>query len=152
MTESVPVAEARVGTMITSGPRRSGFAEWNRFAAVNDEFVPIHMDDEEGRRAGYPGAIGMGRLQWSYAHNLLRDWLAGSGRIVSIALRFRGPNLKDSVFEVRGRVTAIRDEAAERVVELDLWIEDADGTVLVPGSAAVAVPHLSVRADRPVLR
>jgi acyl dehydratase len=143
MSMSTAVADAEVGTTIASAPRTSGFAEWNRFAAVNDEFVPIHMDDEDGRRAGYPGAIGMGRLQWSYAHNLLRDWLAGHGRIVSVSLQFRGPNLKDSVFEVKGRVTAVRDVDAERVVDLDLWIEDGDGRVLVPGSATVAVPLAS---------
>ncbi|MDQ7909358.1 MaoC/PaaZ C-terminal domain-containing protein [Phytohabitans sp. ZYX-F-186] len=128
--------DARVGETFTTGFRRAGFAEWNRFAAVNDEFVPIHMDDAEGRAAGYPGAIGMGRLQWSYVHNLLRDWLAGDGRIVSVALRFTGPQLKDVEFAPFGRVTAIRGEEAD----LDVWIEDAEGATLASGTATVTLP------------
>lgn len=131
--------EAVEGDTFASATRTSGFAEWNRYAAVNDEFVPIHMDDDEGRRAGYPGAIGMGRLQWSYVHNMLRSWLADEGRIVAVSLQFRGPNLKGSAFTCRGRVVAVRHDGGERLLDCEVWIEDGDGTVLVPGTASVAV-------------
>ncbi|WP_051214976.1 MaoC/PaaZ C-terminal domain-containing protein [Granulicoccus phenolivorans] len=96
---------AQVGDTISSGRRASGPAEWNRYAAVNDEFVPIHMDDAAGRAAGYPGAIGMGRLQWSYVHVFLREWLAGAGRIRELSLQYRRPALKDAEFEVVATVT-----------------------------------------------
>lgn len=132
--------EVQVGDGFTWGPRTTGFAEWNRFAAVNDEFVPIHMDDDEGRRAGYPGAIAMGRLQWSYIHRVLRDWIPDGGRIVSVALQFRGPTLRDVPFQVCARVTDVRAEANECRLDVDVWIEDADGKVLAPGRATVAVP------------
>lgn len=132
--------ELEPGHELAAGPRRGGFAEWNRYAAVNDEFVPIHMDDEAGRAAGYPGAIMMGRLQWSYAHRLLREWLPPSGRIVSVALRFRGPVLRDALFDVKARVVAVRTEADERRADLDVWVEDETGTVLASGTATVAVP------------
>lgn len=133
-----------VGGLLAAGPRRTGFAEWNRFAAVNDEFVPIHMDDEEGRRAGYPGAIAMGRLQWSYVHRMLRDHLPEGGRIVAASLQFRGPTLRDVPFDVKARVTAVRRVDAEQHVDLDVWIEDASGTVLAPGSATVAMPDTGI--------
>ena len=61
--------------------RKTDFPHWNRFAAVNDEFVPIHMDDEHGRTAGFPSAIGMGNLVWSYFHRMLRDLIGPEGRI-----------------------------------------------------------------------
>jgi acyl dehydratase len=140
MTEPAKARQAEVGDTFSSGPRLTGFAEWNRFAAVNDEFVPIHMDDAEGQRAGYPSAISMGRLQWSYVHNLLRAWLAEDGRIVSVSLRFRGPVLKGAAFDTKARVTAIRHEPGERLLDVDVWVEDADGVVLAPGKATVAVP------------
>ncbi len=128
-----------VGQVIASGPRRTGFAEWNRFAAVNDEFVPIHMDDDEGRKAGYPGAIAMGRLQWSYVHRLLRDWLPDEGRIVSVSLQFRGPTLRDALFDVKAKVLAIRPVGSEQLVDLEVWVEDEVGTVLAPGTATAAL-------------
>jgi acyl dehydratase len=131
--------EIAVGQIVTAGPQRTGFPEWNRFAAVNDEFVPIHMDDEEGRRAGYPRAIAMGRLHWSYAHRMLREWQP-QGRVVALSLQFRRPTLRDAPFEVKARVTGLRGEAEERLIDVELWIEDAEGTVLAPGTATVAVP------------
>lgn len=131
--------QARVGDRFSTGPRTTGFAEWNRFAAVNDEFVPIHMDDAEGRLAGYPSAISMGRLQWSYVHNLLRSMLAGEGRIISVELRFRSPVLKGAAFDTKALVTAIRHDRGEKVIDVDVWIEDGDGVVLAPGKATLAV-------------
>ncbi|MFJ9390816.1 MaoC family dehydratase [Nocardioides sp. NPDC101246] len=131
--------EVTVGDRISTGPRRTGYPEWNRFAAVNDEFVPIHMDDEEGRRAGYPGSIAMGRLLWSYAHRLLRDWQP-EGRVVALSLRFRGPVLRDAPFELRATVTGVREQQGERLVDVDLSIEDEAGSVLAPGTATVTLP------------
>jgi acyl dehydratase len=129
-----------VGQVVVAGPRRTGFAEWNRFAAVNDEFVPIHMDDDEARKAGYPFAIAMGRLQWSYVHRMLRDWLPDDGRIVAVSLQFRGPTLRGELFDVKAKVTRVRPVGHEQLVDLEVWIEDAKGKVLAPGTATVALP------------
>jgi acyl dehydratase len=119
----------------------TGFAEWNRFAAVNDEFVPIHMDDEEGRRAGYPAAIAMGRLQWSYVHRMLREHLAEGARIVEVSLQFRGPTVRGVPFTVNATVTDVRAEGGEELVDLTVNISDVDGAVLALGTASVAVPR-----------
>ena len=40
-----------VGDEIPTFTRKTGLDIWNRYAAVNDEFIPIHMDDEAGRDA-----------------------------------------------------------------------------------------------------
>src|ERR1700759_5756309 len=102
MTESSSARTAQAGDTLPTFERTTGFAAWNRYAAVNDEFVPIHMDDEAGRAAGYPSAFGVGNLQVSYLHNLVRDWLDGRGRIVAISGQFRGPNLKGQTGTARG--------------------------------------------------
>ena len=122
--------------------RTTGFHNWNRYAAVNDEFVPIHMDDDAGRAQGFPGAFGMGNLMWSYLHNLVRDWMGDDGRIVTMGCSFRSPNLRDMTIEARGRVTAVRDEGDERLVDLELAVVDHNQpeTVLVPATATVAFP------------
>ena len=69
------LAPVTVGEELPVFTRTTGFPVWNRFAAVNDEFVPIHMDDTAGQAAGMPGAFGMGNLQLAYLHNLVREWL-----------------------------------------------------------------------------
>jgi hypothetical protein len=56
----VVVEELSVGQRIPAFTRATGFPVWNRYAAVNDEFIPIHMDDTVGQAAGMNGAFGMG--------------------------------------------------------------------------------------------
>ena len=129
-----------VGQEIPPFERMSGFHAWNRFAAVNDEFVPIHMDDEAGRNAGYPGAFGMGNLQVAYLHAVLRQWIGDEGRIVAVSCQFRAPNLRGLRTVARGRVTAVRDEGGQTFVDLDVWTETEEGTALAPGKATVVLP------------
>jgi acyl dehydratase len=137
MAEMTRGESVRAGEELPSFVRTTGFHNWNRYAAVNDEFVPIHMDDEAGRAAGYPTAFGMGNLQWSYLHNLVREWLGDDGEILSLKCQFRAPNTKDMTVTARGVVTAVREESGRVLADLDIWTEDADGKKLAPGSATV---------------
>lgn len=137
MTELMRPADVAVGDAIAPQRRRSGFGSWNRYAAVNDEFVPIHMDEEAGRAAGLPGAIGMGNLQLAYLHNVVRDWLGERGRIERLECRFRAPNTRGQEVTARGVVTAVERGDDGVRVELDVWTEDEAGQRLAPGRCVV---------------
>jgi acyl dehydratase len=142
MTTDHPAPPApEVGFELPPFTRTVDFANWNRYAAVNDEFVPIHMDDDAGRDAGYPGAFGMGNLQIAYLHLLLRGWMGvEQGRIVELSCQLRGPTLKHERVTARGRVTAVRRDGDEQVVELEVWTEGREGQRIAPGHAVVALP------------
>jgi len=134
-------ADLEVGQELPTFVRTVDFANWNRYAAVNDEFVPIHMDDEAGRAAGYPGAFGMGNLQIAYLHLLLRQWMGiDRGRIVALSCQLRGPTLKGEQVTAHGRITAVRPEGDEVFVDLDVWTTGREGQVIAPGTATVALP------------
>jgi acyl dehydratase len=133
-------ADVVVGDELPPFTRVTGLANWNRYAAVNDEFVPIHMDDEAGKAAGYPTAFGMGNLQWSYLHNVIREWGGADVRILKIACQFRAPNVKGQEVTAHGTVTAVRQDGDRRVVELNLRTQTQDGTILAPGTATVSLP------------
>ena len=139
MTNHPAVLDAAVGDPVPPFSRTTDLATLNRYAAVNYEFVPIHMDDEEGRKAGYPRAFGMGNLSTAYLLNALREWIGEEGTIRSLSVQFRRANLRDTTIRATGRVTAIRDERGERVIDLEVWTEDDEGR-LAPGSATVSVP------------
>jgi acyl dehydratase len=119
--------------------RHTGPAEWARFAAVNNEFVPIHLDDEAARRAGFSEAIGMGRLQWAYLHNMLRDWLDDRGYIIAVSVQMRAPNAKGATLATNGVVTDVRDMGDETEADLDVSVEDQDGVTLAIGTATVSL-------------
>jgi acyl dehydratase len=137
MSQSTSARDAKVGDELPTLTRTTAFHNWNRYAAVNDEFVPIHMDDEAGRAAGYPTAFGMGNLQWSYLHNVLRGWLGDDGRIVAMGVQFRAPNTKGMTVTAHATVTGIREEAGKKLIDLEVWTDDQDGNKLAPGTATV---------------
>jgi hypothetical protein len=83
-----------------------------------------------------PGAFGPGNLLVSYLHALVRDWMGESGRLVSISAQFRKPNTKGTVTG-GGAVTSVEHSEEQTVVGLELWLKDADGDLLAPGSAVV---------------
>lgn len=139
MTQSDNARTAAVGDTLPSFQRETGFHNWNRYAAVNDEFVPIHMDDEAGRAAGYPTAFGMGNLQWAYLHNLLRNWLGNDGRISTLEVQFRAPNTKGMTVTAHGTVRSVREDSGARELDVDVWTEDGDGNKLAPGTATVVL-------------
>jgi acyl dehydratase len=128
-------AGASIGTFV----REAGFATWNRYAAVNDEFVPIHMDDEAGRAAGMESAFGMGNLQWAYLHNIVRQWAGDSGHILELSCQFRKPNLKGKV-TATGVVKDVTEVDGGTKVTLVIWTEDGSGDKLAPGTAVVFLP------------
>jgi acyl dehydratase len=134
-------SELTVGAEIPVFQRATGLQNWNRYAAVNDEFVDFHMDDEAGRAAGFPTAFGMGNLQWSYLHSLLRAWIGDEGRIVRLSCQFRSPNVRNQIVSARGKITAIRAEGTETIVELEIWTENDSGQAMAPGEATVAIPR-----------
>jgi acyl dehydratase len=134
MSASVDV---KVGDTLPEFIRKTSFDNWNRYAAVNEEFVPIHMDSEAARANGLPGAIGMGNLQWAYLHNVVREWLGERGRILKMSCQFRSPNLQDQVVTATGQVTEVRPTDAGTEVTLDVWTADQDGNKLAPGVCTV---------------
>ena len=48
-----------VGQLLPTYERRTDLMNWNRFAAVNDEFVHVHMDDEAAKARGEKGVLGI---------------------------------------------------------------------------------------------
>ena len=138
MNATLDIDRLRVGDEIPSFVRTTGLENWNRFAAVNDEFVPIHMEADAARSAGFPTAIGMGNLQSAYLHAMIRDWLRGRGRLVNLSCQFRSPNTRGMTVSARGRITSIESPPIGRGAVLEIWIEDQDGNRLAIGAATVA--------------
>jgi len=125
------------GYHVPSLTRTTGFHNWNRYAAVNSEFVDIHMDDSAGQRAGYPGAIGMGNLVIAWFHVMFDEWLGGNGRLVEFSGQFRSPALKGDTITCSATVTAVRDDGGTTRIELDLDATNQRGETLMPGKAMV---------------
>ena len=140
VTPTLDYRAVQIGDQLPPFVRTTGFAEWNRYAAVNDEFIPIHMDDDAGRAAGNAGgAFGMGNLRVSYVLNMLRQWAGDDGEITSLSVQYRKINQKGDVLRAVGEVTGKEVVDGIAVVRLKVDVVDQDGQSTTPGEATVVV-------------
>jgi acyl dehydratase len=129
-----------VGQHLPEFTRKTDFDNWNRFAAVNDEFISVHMDDEMARAMGQPGAIGMGNLRWTYLLNALRDWAGDEAEILAMNVQFRGTNLKNDVLRTRAVIAEKKTENGRNLVIIDLDVLNQNNETTTPGQATIALP------------
>ncbi len=140
MAVNVTYDSLNVGDAMPEWSRETDFMNWNRYAAVNDEFVYIHMDDEAGKAAlNEQGAFGMGNLRYTYMLNALRDWLGDEARIMECGLRYRARNQKRDVLTVTGTITDKTLEDGMQLVHLEMNVVNQDGDSTSPGHAVVAL-------------
>lgn len=129
--------------------RTTGFAHWNRYAAVNDEFIDIHMDAAAARAAGQPDVFGMGNLRVGYQHAALHQWLAGRGDIASYSCQFRALNFLGDELTVWGRVTTTTPAA----IDVELGVANQKGDETTPATASMVVfgetPAMPAVPERP---
>ncbi|MDX1882225.1 MaoC/PaaZ C-terminal domain-containing protein [Mycolicibacterium sp. 120270] len=140
MTSPLDYESIQIGDQIPPFVRTTHFTEWNRYAAVNDEFIPIHMDDEAGRAAGNEnGAFGMGNLRLAYLVNMLRAWIGDDGEIRSLTAKYRSMNQKGDELRCIGEVTGKEIVDGVALIHLDVDVVDQNGNSTTPGQATVAL-------------
>jgi acyl dehydratase len=117
--------------------RETGFEYWNRYAAVNDEFIPIHMYDEAGQAAGYPTAFGMGNLTWSYIHLAIHSWFGDTAVIARVAGQFRNAVIRGTVLSVEGEVASTEEQGSTVTRTLQITVKNQQGELIAPVEATV---------------
>jgi acyl dehydratase len=150
--QRITLPSPEVGQTMAPWSRRTDIQSWNRYAAVNDEFLYFHMEDEAGIAAGNPrGAFGMGNLRFAYLHNALLATFGDSAIIEEVACQFRAVNQKGDVLTVVGTVTAVTRTGEAVAVSLSLDVIDAGGRSTCPATARVLIPAGSGHLDRDAL-
>ena len=128
-----------VGDELAPFVRVTDFPEWNRYAAVNDEFIDVHMSADAAQAAGQPDVFGMGNLRIAYAHNLLHDWLDGRGDVAEFACQFRGLNFRADELTTWGRVTAVDERDGLRCADVEIGVRNQAGDETMPATATVVL-------------
>jgi acyl dehydratase len=142
MTVKVYFEDLSIGDQMPRWSRQTNFMHWNRYAAVNDEFVPFHMDDEDGRKAGnQQGAFGMGNLRYAYLVNALRDWIGDEAEVREIGCQYRAINQKNDTLSVVGEVVETTVVDGENRVKLTTNVMNQHGEATCPGHAVVVLPN-----------
>jgi acyl dehydratase len=110
-----------------------------KYATASGFLAPRFTDDEGARKEGLPGIILPGNMSLGLLTRLVTDWLGASGaQLTRIGTTYRQPVQPDRTLTLQGFVTHM--QAADRTVELDVWVENEDGERLVIGTASVRFP------------
>jgi len=110
------------------------------FAAIARDPNPIHWDRGEVAARGLGDRlINQGPTNLGYVCNMLVAW-AGPASLRDLRVRFTANVFDGDAVVAGGVVTAVREEAGERLAECEVWLDRADGTRTVAGTAIVAVP------------
>ena len=112
------------------------------FSAATYNGHRIHYDKRWAREVeGYDDVLVQGPLQAALLARALTDWIGGRGRLVKFSVQNRAVALPGQVLAFGGVVTAKAAGAFPDYGLVDLDIAGTrDDTVLMPGTATVALP------------
>jgi hydroxyacyl-ACP dehydratase HTD2-like protein with hotdog domain len=110
------------------------------FSAATYNGHRIHYDKDWARdREGYDDILVQGPLQAALLARAVTDWIGGAGRLVEYSVQNRAIALPGQPLAFDGTVTGKRLADGAGLVDLDIAAR-RDDTVLMPGTATVALP------------
>lgn len=138
MSDVLDLESLAIGTALRPAVRVPTREQCVRYAGAANDFSPIHYDDGNARERGFPGVIVHGLLKASLLGELLESWSAPHGGWVRrLATRYQGIDLPGRPLICQAKVTGKSVSADAWLVDLDVWIDNAEGRTTTSGSATV---------------
>lgn len=137
----VYIEDVKEGMEIPSLEKVPSTQQLVQWAAGSGDFYQIHYDLEFARSTGLPGLIVHGALKHAFLGQMLWDWVAPSGgKIKRFGCSYRGMDYPNQKEVCRGIVKRVYQQDGEHLVDLEIWVENAEGQKTTPGSATVSLP------------
>jgi hypothetical protein len=67
------------------------------------------------------------------------DWVGADGWVRSVSCQYRGMDVQGTEWQAKGTVRAKREEDGRKLVDVDVWTENAAGQKTTPGTAVVVL-------------
>jgi hydroxyacyl-ACP dehydratase HTD2-like protein with hotdog domain len=136
MTRQRVLGDVTVGDEVDPVTRNASRAQLFLYSAATHNPHRIHYDRDYALTEGHPDIIIHGPLQGAWLSQYVTDWAGPRGRMLTLTWQNRRSGVPERDYAFRGIVRGIDGD----VVQLDVWAEDADGTVIMPGTATVRLP------------
>jgi acyl dehydratase len=108
-----------------------------KYSAGSGDFNPLHHDYNFPQAKQIGSIIVHGRFKYASLGELVSNWVGHAGRIRKLSCQYRGMDLPDKEFVCRGVVKKKSEESGKKIVELEIWAENAEGKKTTPGAATV---------------
>jgi hypothetical protein len=109
-------------------------------AIASRDFMPVHHDREYAQAQGAPDIFMNILSDTGYCSRFLTDWAGPDARIRRLAIKLGVPVHPGHTMTYTGRVTGVRDDGDETVVEVAFTAMDDLGEH-VGGTAEVGLPR-----------
>jgi acyl dehydratase len=129
--------EARVGTelpALTLPPLNR--ATLALYAGGSGDHVPLHIDSEFAKTAGYPDVFMHGMLGMAYVGRLLTNWVAQE-RVRNFSARFVAITYPGEVLTASAKVVEVGVEGVPGRVKVDLRLANSAGERKMTGTAVL---------------
>jgi len=127
------------GDALPTLDKAPGVTQLVKYAAGGGDFNPLHHDYAFPQAKALGSIIIHGRFKYAALGELVSNWLNHGGRIVKLACQYRGMDMPDKPMTLGGTVVRKWQENGEKLAELELFVQDAEGKNTTPGSAIVAL-------------
>jgi acyl dehydratase len=108
-----------------------------QWAAGSGDFYQIHYDKDFAIGTGLKGIIVHGALKNAFLGQLVHDWIGQNGKIKKYGCSYRGMDYPNEDIFCKGIVKKKYEKGNQKIAELEVWTEMADGTKTTPGTATV---------------
>ena len=108
------------------------------YAGAGADHNPIHVDEAAAKAGGLPGIIAHGMLPLAFLGQLLTRWVP-QRQLRSVSARFVAMAFPGDVITCSGKVVAKREQAGEKLVELEIVAQNQKGENIQMGKATVAL-------------
>jgi acyl dehydratase len=109
-----------------------------RYAGASGDFNRLYLDEPFAKGAGFRSVIVPGTLALGALSQMLSEWLKGPF-VRKLQARFLKILWPGDVLTCRGRVSGRRREGDQYLLDLDLWIENTAGEMVVKGSGIASL-------------
>ena len=108
------------------------------YAGAGADHNPIHVDEAAAKAGGLPGIIAHGMLPLGFLGELLTQWVPQK-QVRSLSARFVAMAFPGDVVTCSGRIAGKREEAGEKLVEVEIVAQNQKGETIQSGKATVAL-------------
>ncbi len=108
------------------------------YAGAGADHNPIHVDEQAAKAGGLPGIIAHGMLPLGFLGQLLIQWVP-QRQVRSLSARFVAIAFPGDVITCSGKVAGKREQAGEKLIDLELVAQNQKGENIQLGKATVAL-------------
>ena len=108
-----------------------------RYAGASGDFNPMHTDEVAAKEAGLPGVFGHGMFTAGLLGTALSQYV-GAGNLRRYTMRFTKQTWPGETLVTHIKVAGKREEAGERLVDLECEVVNADGEAKLSATAVAA--------------